>query len=607
MPSSRSDAGITSHHPRGRRSRDSTQPVRFRLPTVWMGAAGLVAVAVVAGALVFTAKSGRAGCAGQPAMINVVAAPNVSEVLRTLADQWTASGPSVNGRCVGASVSPKDSSQMAAAVGPAWDPARDGTRPVAWVPESTLWLSVAGTRPDAATMLPQQPVSLATSPLVLAVRRGLAQALGWPQRQLGWQEVIGAMAQPQVLQQAGHPELAALKMGLADPGVSTAGLASVVALLDQNATGTVSDAQLVSSLGLASVIGAMAADTSDFFAAQDPNAATGPNSLVGAFPVLERDLAAYDSGPGATNPLVPIYPAQAPIVADYPYTVLHASWVDATASATATQFQQYLQRAAAQDALASQGLRGADRTVHDTEALPATSGFRATVGPARATPGAQALSQIVIVWTSLLRATNITAVLDTSGSMGQQVPGTGKTRLQLLQQTATTGFSLLTNNTNITLWDFSLRPGSTSEYRQLVPFGPITGTVGGVSRKQAMIGAVNRLTGAGFTPLYDTVYAAFHESQKHWQANSTNAVLLITDGANELNGAGLTLADLLTRLAHEQRPETPVQVISIAVGPQADSATLAQISKVTGGRTFVARDPAQAIQTLILAFAGRLR
>jgi hypothetical protein len=34
---------------------------------------------------------------------------------------------------------------------------------------------------------------------------------------------------------------------------------------------------------------------------------------------------------------------------------------------------------------------------------------------------------------------------------------------------------------------------------------------------------------------------------------------------------------------------------------------LQQISQATGGRTFVAKDPASAIQTLVLAFAGRLR
>jgi hypothetical protein len=93
--------------------------------------------------------------------------------------------------------------------------------------------------------------------------------------------------------------------------------------------------------------------------------------------------------------------------------------------------------------------------------------------------------------------------------------------------------------------------------------------------------------------------------QSHWAPNSSNTVLLITDGANEYPG-GLTLADLLSKLTKEQRADQPVQVVCIAVGPDADAASLQQVSQATGGRTFVARDPASAIQTLILAFAGRL-
>ncbi len=607
MPVNRTDPAIPSHHPRGKGSRDRTRPVRFRLPTVWIGGAAVLAAVIIAGVLVANSSSGHAACTGQPAMINVAVAPDISEVMRSLAQQWTATGPDVAGRCVGATVVPKDSSQMAAAVGPAWDQARDGVRPAVWIPESSLWLSVAGSRPDAAALLPAQTTSVATSPVVLAVRQPLAQALGWPQRQLGWTEVIGAFAQPGVWQQAKHPEWASLRVGLTDPAVSTAGLASVLELLDQNATGTVSDAQLVASLGLAQVIGAIVPDTTDYFAVQGQKAGTGPVASIAAFPVLERDLASYDTGAGADNPLVPIYSAQHPVVADYPYTLLHASWVDDTARATATAFEQYLLRPAAQAALGSQGLRAPDGTIRDETALPESSGFHATVGTPRPNPAPQVLSQLVTTWSAIQRACNIVAVLDTSGSMNTPVPGVGKTRLQLLQQTATTGFALLTANTNIALWDFSMVKGTTSEYRQLVPFGPINDQVGAISRRQALIGAVNRLTANGFTPLYDTIYAAFHEAQKHWKPNSTNAVLVITDGANELNGAGLSLTDLLAKLGREQRADIPVQVISIAVGPQADAGTLQQISQVTGGRTFVAKDPAQAIQTLILAFAGRLR
>ena len=62
----------------------------------------------------------------------------------------------------------------------------------------------------------------------------------------------------------------------------------------------------------------------------------------------------------------------------------------------------------------------------------------------------------------------------------------------------------------------------------------------------------------------------------------------------------------IDRLTKESLPDKPTLIIGIAVGPEADADALQQMSQVTGGRTFVARDPANAVRTLVLAFAGRL-
>jgi hypothetical protein len=66
----------------------------------------------------------------------------------------------------------------------------------------------------------------------------------------------------------------------------------------------------------------------------------------------------------------------------------------------------------------------------------------------------------------------------------------------------------------------------------------------------------------------------------------------------------LSLDGLVQRLHTEQRPDRPVQVMSIAVGSEADAQALQTLSGATGGRAFLARDPMKAVQTLILAFAG---
>ena len=119
------------------------------------------------------------------------------------------------------------------------------------------------------------------------------------------------------------------------------------------------------------------------------------------------------------------------------------------------------------------------------------------------------------------------------------------------------------------------------------------------------MGAVQQLKAGGGTGLYDTVYAAYLRMQRAWQPNAQNVLVVMTDGKNE-DDEGLNLASLLQRLGAAARADRPLPIIGIAVGPEADANALQQISKATGGRTFVARDDLSAIQQIVLAFAGRI-
>jgi Ca-activated chloride channel homolog len=572
---------------------------RWHTPVLWTGVV-LTAVAAVAVIVLVVA---RPGCSGDATNITVASSASQFSVLTELARDWTDEKPDVDGQCVGARVVLKGSSEVAATLAPAWDEARDGPRPDVWVPDSRLWMLVAASRPDAAGLLPAESPSIATSQVVLALRRPVAQALGWPQRPLGWEEVLGVFAQPQLWQGLGHPEYATLRMGLTDPTVSTAGLASTLALLDSDADGRLSDRELTAGVGFTQLVGSIAPDTTVFIEEQR-EAESNPAAVVAVFPVLEREIAAYD----ATKPdleLVPIYARQGPIVADFPYAILKADWVDARRQAAAGLFLEYLRGKHAQDAFAADGFRDAEQEIRPASQLPPELGFAAKVAPARPIPDAAALSQLITEWAALQRQSNILAVLDTSGSMNDGVPGTRLTRLQLLQQTAQAGFALLNNESKIGLWQFSANLTPNSHYRELVPYGPLSGTVGGVSRKQALAGAVQGLKAVGGTGLYDTAWAAFLAIKDRWEPNDTNAILLITDGKNQVSG-GLSLPQLLSRLGGEARADRPIPIISIAVGPEADANALREISKVTGGRTFVVKDAETAVQTLVLAFAGRL-
>jgi Ca-activated chloride channel family protein len=595
---SRSNAEVTSHR-HGRVAR-MTGRHRWLAPVAWVAAAAIAAAVIVVVTL-NTAGAQRPKCTGTSIPVTVAAPGPLLSVLDGLAKKWNATSPAADGRCVSANIVRKDANEVAAALGPNWDDKRDGPRPDVWVADSSLWLQVAATRPDAQPLLAIDAPSLASSPVVLAVRRPLAEALGWPKRQFGWDDVFGAFVQPDVWPKLGHPEYSALKVGITDPTSSTAGLAAVMTLLDRNGDNQLSNEEITGGIAFTQSLGGIAPDTNTYFGDQKPT------SPVAAFPAVERDVADYDAKDPAI-PLVPIYLPANTIIADYPYSVLKASWVDAPRKAAAAGFLKYLQGAPAKQAIAKAGFRAADHTIGDVAALPQDRGFSQQLPPARKAPDAAGISALITQWTSLQRQNNILVVLDTSGSMNAPVPGTPQTRLQLLQQTAIAGFGLLTNRTNIGLWRFSvdqLPPDGKGGFQELVPYGPMSANVGNVPRVRALQGSVAALKASGFTPLYNTAYAAFKQIQSTWTPNATNAVLLITDGKNDFD-TGMALPDLLNRLTTEQQAEKPVQIISIAVGPEADADALQQMSKATGGRTFVARDPASAVQTLVLAFAGRL-
>ncbi|GAA5193058.1 substrate-binding and VWA domain-containing protein [Rugosimonospora acidiphila] len=605
MPVSGSGIEVGSHH----------SPGWFRRAVIgrrWLVVSAVASAGVLVGAAAFIGAGGQPSaattddCSGDPVTLTVTTAPNLYPVLDRLARDWTATRPALNGRCLAARVTSKQPDQVAAALGPDWDATRDGARPDVWIPDSSLWLSVAGGRTEASGMVPMQPPSVASSPVVLAVREPLARALGWPGRTLDWNDVIGTFIDG--WGKAGHPEWASLRIGMADATTSTAGLAAVLTILDRDGTGAIDDDQLVQALRFSQALGAIEPDTTGFFAAQaattaKPGTAAGRDAAIAAFPALESDVAAFDEA----NPeqfLVPVYPSQ-PVVADCPYAVLSASWVGADKRSAADQFLAYLNGSTAADALGVSGLRGPDHGVRDSAALPADDGFPTTFDNVRVAPDPTTLKQFLSDWTSMQRQSNILVALDTSGSMAESVPGTSMSRLELMRQTASTGFGLLNSRTDIGLWAFSGQRAGANEYRELVPFGPSMAEVDGTSRQQAMLHALGGLRAQAHTPLYDTIYAAFKEMQTHWQADSVNAVVLITDGGNDLP-SGMTLTQLLGKLKSEQRADRPVQVIDIAIGPDADADALRQISAATGGRTLVAKDPASAEQTLVLAFAGRL-
>lgn len=565
-----------------------------------------VIVVLLSGMTVGYALLATAGCSGAPLTITVLSSPDQVKVLSGLAERWSRDEPEVDGRCVAAEVEAKDPADVAEALSPFWNRG-DGPRPDVWAPDSTAWARVAAVRPDAAQMLPDKGPSLGTSPVVIAMPRPMAEAIGWPKKaDLGWQQMVKTLA-GQSWAKYKHPEWGAFAIGMTDPTRSTAGLHTLLTITDASGDGKVAKEELTAGLTLERSTKRYEPDTASIFdglSKADKQSAASVYKYVSAFPATERDVSTYN----ASEPQVPlagVYPSEGSVDADHPYMVLDAPWVDPVRQQVAKDFLGYARGSDGRKAYRAAGFRGADRSP-PPEVTP-ERGLQPDVGTeSRGVGEAEQISLATTSWNALRRRANVLTVMDVSGSMNEPVPGAGGTRLQLSQKAAISALAMFAGDSKLGLWEFSTNRTPTTDYREAVPLGPVDGELEGSTRRQVSATAINGLQAEGGTALYDTTLAAYKSAKETWEDGRLNVVVLLTDGKNE-DSDGLDRAKLLSALKDEvgRDRSKQVQIITIAYSEDADVEALREISQVTGGQTFVSQNPKDISQIFIAALFGR--
>jgi Ca-activated chloride channel family protein len=547
------------------------------------------------------------GCAGKPQTITVLASPDQQQVMSQLAQKWADTKPELNGNCVAAVIDRKDPAEVAAAMGPNWDARRDGPRPDVWAPDSNAWLLVAADRADAAAMIPDDPQSLASSPVVMAMPKPMAEALDWPNAKLGWRDIVNKFGGGKSWSSIpkGNASWGRFKVGMTNPATSTAGLHALFAITDFNNDEEVSDEELKTGLVFERTVTTVDQNSAQIFdglAKADAQGKDAALQYLSAFPALERDVLAYNST-GPKVPLAAVYPQEGTADANYPYAILKADWVDKNHQQIATKFLQYLRGNTGREAYGKAGFRDADRSTRYAAKLSAGAGFQPQIAtPPRAMTLPSSVTRTVVAWNALRRRANILAVLDTSGSMKDPV-APGATKLQVVQLAATKAISLFSNDSKVGLWEFATKRTPTTDYREVAPISPVGGERDGVPNRVALGRGIQGLQAEGATGLYDTAVAAYDEAERNWQPGRINIVVLMTDGKNE-DKQSLTFQQTLDKLRASVKPDKPVQIVTIAFGNDADVPALQAISRVTGGRTFVSRDPRDIEKVFLAALFG---
>ncbi|GAA0336349.1 substrate-binding and VWA domain-containing protein [Actinoallomurus spadix] len=514
--------------------------------------------------------SGPSRCGGRA--ITVAVAPSIAPAIEQAARRYNA------GDSCRVTIDRQRPSDVAAVLS-GQGSAPGAPRPDAWIPDSSLWLSIARRTGAGAAAVRGSGASVAMSPLVLAVPRDHAPATA------SWRLLLSTR-----LPGTGGPA-PALRVRFLDPAADAAGLGAL--LLAQHAAGPGRNGLSSFAITLYSGLGTALPDERAAYAriAQD-GAASGPPTAV----VLSEQSVWRHAHAGDAPRVSALYPDGGTLALDFPYV---STTADRERSRTVEDFQTTLTQSQTRVALQGLGLRTPDGV--------AGTGFDERYGVvARApdrlpAPDPVNAGRVLQMWQRTVLGARMLILLDVSPSMSDPVPRTRDTRMQATAKVATGGMKILSDNSQVALWEFSTALDGARDYRRIVPFRTLSDKVGTGTQRDLLersFAAAAPVPGSR-TGLYDSVLAAYQEAVRTYQPDHNNVVVVLTDGMNYDPGRTISLQTLLKELARAGDPMRPVAIVPIAFGPDIDPGPLQRIAAATGGQAFVTLDPRQVQQVFL--------
>ncbi len=557
---------------------------------------GIVAAALLLGGTATVVVVREFMCVG----VMMYSSDEKAPQLREIAARYRWSGRKVDDRCVSVTVEITGSRATADAL--AGDPATpwplEAELPHLWSPSSSVWvqrLRDATVGKTGRVRSVGDAPSLATSPVVIAMPKKMAEVLGWPLKAIGWRDLLALARDPVGWGAMDHPEWGAFKLGKTNPAESTTGLLATTATATAFAgTQTLTEEDLprvkddLAALERATVHYGRYVETFVGNLYQADQEGKGLQ-YVSAIAMEEKVLLDYNKGillgePGRTfpapkEPLAAIFPSDGTIVSDNPAIVVDAPWVDDVQRRAAEDFLRYAREN--RQVFLDAGFRDGEGNAGPAHG-PGSGTIARPVYRLVHTPPTPVIEGVRGVWQQTRRRANILLVIDVSGSMNTVEAG-GKTRLELARAAAKLVPGQLAADDQLGLWEFSSRLGADPlPWRQLVEMGPVDrGT-------QKYVNAIDNLKPIGQTALYQTARDAAQTVAQRFDPSRINAVILLSDGKNEPPDDE-DLGRLRGELASAGQDRV-VRVFTIAYGGEADAGKLATISQATRARMYSAQD-----------------
>lgn len=404
------------------------------------------------------------------------------------------------------------------------------------------------------------------SPVILGVKRSKAAALGWDRQDPTWKDIADAAG-------AGT-----FTFGMTNPTASNTGFTALIGIAAALASNpdALTEADVANPALKTFFQGQrMTAGSSGWLA----DAYAADASKVDGIINYESVILSLNANGKLGEPLVPVYPREGIITADYPLMLLNGA-----KRAEYERLVAYLRSAAFQTRLSATTLR---RPVN-AESAPASAIPKRTLIELPFPGQPQIINALLDAFLADVRVPSTSRyVLDLSGSMNEE----GRIdQLKTAMDTLAGGdpgtlgnrYARFQNRERIGLIPFSNEPMPT------LGFDMGTTAAENEATLTAIKAAVAGMQPDGGTAIYDSVQRAMSElalEQRTGNAPRYYTIVLMTDGENT---QGMSLRELLRWRESQSEAVQSIRVFPIVFG-NADAEQMKALAEATGGKAFDAK------------------
>ena len=451
-------------------------------------------------------------------------------------------------------------------------------KPVVWSPASSIYIPVANAqwrKSNSSDLVTGKPNDLVLSPVVIAMWKPMAEALGWPAKAIGWSDIADFAKSGKGWEAFGKPAFGPFRFGHTHPEFSNSGVVSVLAMAYAGSakqrgltTGDISEPKLRDFMGAVESSVIHYGSSTGFFGDRMFERGT---SYLSAAVLYENLVVAQESkrlaGQSTQPPVVAIYPKEGTFWTNNPYLVLNAPWVTDLQKEAAKDFEKFLLDKPQQQRAIQFGFRPADPSIALTAPLDANHGVDAAQPQTvLEIPSADVTAAAIGLWRQVKKPTDVVAVLDISGSMRGERISTAKASLQQF-------IDLLDSRDRVQVLTFS---SQINEVAALAELG---------DQREALKNDIAMISEGGNTKLYAATAKGYADIKAHGDPKHIRAVVVLTDGADT---SGDDISTVVNALATDSESEggNSIKVFTIGFGSEAKDDVLDQIALPTGGKRY---------------------